>query len=159
MTDFSTPQLPSLGIIAELEDDDRRLLSNYGEFLPAEAQQNIITEGDAQDSLYFIISGLLHVHSLKDNKRTLLGRIEPGETFGEVNVFDPGVASANVTAQKFSQIWKANGEDLKSFAKAYPEVGIRLFTGLLAEMSKRIRATNEKLSAAELNAVVQSMWH
>ncbi len=159
MTDFSTPQLPTLGIIAELEDEDRRLLSGYGEFLPAEAQQDIIKEGEPQDSLYFVISGLLHVHSLKDNKRTLLGRIGEGEMFGEVNLFDPGVASANVTAQEFTQIWKANGDDLKTFADAYPEVGVRLFTGLLGEISKRIRKTNEKLSDAELKEAVLSMWH
>ena len=33
-SEFNRPALPPMGIVAELEDDDRRLLSDYGEFLP-----------------------------------------------------------------------------------------------------------------------------
>lgn len=159
MTDFSTPELPALGIMATLEEEDRRLLSDYGEFLPVHADQKVIEEGEKQNALYFVITGLLHVHSLKDNKRTLLARVGPGETIGEINVFDPGKASANVTAKEFSQIWKAKRDDFEGFLKAYPEAGGRLLIEILAEMSRRIRTTNERLSDAELNAAVQSMWH
>jgi len=159
MTQLTTPEIPKLGIMSTLEEDDRRLLSNYGEFLPIQAEGNVITEGTPQDSLYFVISGLLHVHTLKDGKRTLLARVNPGETIGEVNVFDPGVASANVTAKEFAQVWKAQREDIEQYLDNYPEAGGKLLIELLAEMSRRIRSINEKLSATELNAAVQSMWH
>ncbi len=159
MTEFSTPEIPALGIMSTIADEDRLLLGGYGEFLPVQADQDVIREGDPQDSLYFVISGLLHVHSLKDDKRTLLARIESGEAFGEVNVFDPGVASANVTAKEFTQIWKAKREDFEGFLSSYPDAGGRLLIELLGEMSRRIRATNERLSAAELDAAIHSMWH
>ena len=159
MSEFLTPEIPALGIMATIADEDRRLLSNYGEFLPAQSGEEVIREGDPQDSLYFVISGLLQVSSLKDGKRTFLARIGPGETFGEVNVFNPGVASANVTAKEFTQIWKAKREDFEGFVSSYPETGARLLMEILSEMSERIRVTNSRLATAELDAAVQSMWH
>lgn len=159
MSEFLTPEIPALGMMATIADEDRRLLSNYGEFLPAQSGDEIILEGDPQDSLYFVISGLLHVNTYKDGKRTFLARIGTGETFGEVNVFNPGVASANVIAKEFTQIWKAKREDFEGFVSSYPESGARLLMEILSGMSERMRATNARLASAELDAAVQSMWH
>jgi CRP-like cAMP-binding protein len=156
---FDKPELPALGIIAGMAADDRRLLSDYGEFLPVQKDSDLITEGQDQDSLYFVISGVLHVHSTKNNKRTLIARIAAGETIGEINLFDPGTASANVTAQEFSQVWRANREDITAFLEAYPEATGRLLIGMVAEMSRRIRHMNQKLASAELGAALQGFFH
>lgn len=159
MTSFDRPELPALGIIAAMDADDRRLLSDYGEFLPLKKDSDLIKEGQAQDSLYFVISGVLHVHTVKDDKRTLIARIAAGETIGEINLFDPGTASANVTAQEFSQIWRANREDINSFLEAYPDAAGRLLIGMVGEMSRRIRRMNQKLASAELGAALQGFFH
>ena len=156
---FSTPELPALGIVADLDDDDRRLLSDYGEFLPVQAGNDLITEGQKQDRLYFVISGILHVHTTKDNKRTLIARIAPGVTIGEINMFDPGTASATVTAQEFSQIWAATRDDLNAFLEAYPAPAGRLLVGMVSEMSKRIRNMNEKLASVEMGVALQGFFH
>ena len=159
MTEFSTPEIPALGIMSTIAAEDRLLLGGFGEFLPAQSGEDVIQEGDPQDSLYFVISGLLHVNSFKDGKRTFLAKIGPGESFGEVNVFDPAGASANVTAKEFTQIWKAKREDFRDFVNSYPNAGGELLMKLLAELSQRIRVTNVRLAAAELDAAAQSMWH
>jgi len=159
MADFNRPEIPAVGIAAGLEDDDRRLLSNYGEFLPVQAEQLLIEEGKPQDSLYFVISGVLHVHTLRDGKLSLLARIEAGVTLGEVNIFNPSTASASVTAKIFSQVWRIDRGALEEFVEAYPAAGSRLLIGILAEMSRRIRSMNEKLNTAELEATLRSYWH
>ncbi|NIP98869.1 MAG: cyclic nucleotide-binding domain-containing protein, partial [Akkermansiaceae bacterium] len=82
--ELDRPEIPALGILSGLEDDDRRLLSNYGEFFPVKEGDTIIEEGAEQNSLLFLISGLLHVVTAKDSKAVLLARVEPGETIGEV---------------------------------------------------------------------------
>ncbi|MFD0892034.1 cyclic nucleotide-binding domain-containing protein [Luteolibacter ambystomatis] len=158
-TDFSRPELPAQGIVAALADEDRSLLSNYGEFLPVQPGQTIISEGNAQDSLYFVISGVLHVHTDSQTRRTLIARAEAGETLGEVNVFDPGTASASVTAQDFTQVWRANREDIDAFVTAYPEAGARLLAALVTLMSRRIRRMNERLAAKELESEFHDFWH
>lgn len=147
-----------MGLVAGLEEEDRLLLSSYGDFLPVQEDQLLIEEGQNQDSLYFVISGVLHVHTDKDNKRTLIARANAGESLGEINIFDPGTASASVTAKSFSQVWKATREDIEAFMTAYPEAGNRLLTALVAEMSRRIRNMNDKLVAAEAEAAYQNFW-
>lgn len=146
---FDRPEIPRVGIVAGMEDDDRALLGNYGEFLPAHPKERVIEEGNPQHSLFFVISGLLHVHMEVDGREKLISRIEAGETLGEVNVFDPGVASASVTAQEFTQIWRANREDIDAFVAAYPKAGADLLAGILTCMSRRIRHMNERLSDHE----------
>lgn len=156
--EFNSPQLPALGLVAGLEEEDRLLLSGYGDFLPVQEGQVLIEEGQKQNSLYLVISGILHVHTDRDNKRTLIARVTEGESLGEINIFDPGSASATVTAKSFAQVWKATREDLESFITAYPEAGNRLLTALVAEMSRRIRHMNEKLVTVEAEAAYQSFW-
>ncbi|BDS08315.1 hypothetical protein NT6N_33550 [Oceaniferula spumae] len=157
-TEFNSPQIPAMGLVAGLEEDDRLLLSGYGEFLPVQEDQLLIQEGQEQDALYFVISGILHVHTDKDNKRTLIARVTPGESLGEINIFDPGTASASVTAKSFSQVWKATREDVEGFMTEYPEAGNLLLTAMVAEMSRRIRHMNDKLVSVEAEAAYQSFW-
>lgn len=159
MTDKLTrPELPQLGIVAEMEPEDRALLGDYGEFLPAQAGQILINAGDDQDHLYFVISGLLHVSITVDGRQKLVARVEAGETLGEVSVFDPGKASATVKAQDFSQVWKATRNDLDLFVKAYPTAGISLYAGIVTVMCRRIRNMNEKLADSESVDILGKFW-
>ncbi|MEJ6573426.1 MAG: Crp/Fnr family transcriptional regulator [Akkermansiaceae bacterium] len=156
--EFNSPHLPAMGLVAGLDEEDRLLLSGYGDFLPVQQDQVLIEEGQTQDSLYFVISGVLHVHTDNDNKRTLIARVQAGESLGEINIFDPGTASASVTSKSFSQVWKATREDIEAFMVAYPQPGNLLLTALVREMSRRIRHMNDKLVAVEAEAAYQNFW-
>lgn len=155
---FVRPELPSLGIVADMDPADRALLGGYGEFMPAQPGQKLITVGDAQDNLYFVISGLLHVTIMVDGRQKLVARVEAGETLGEINVFDPGKASATVTAQEFSQIWKVNRNDIDQFVKAYPSAGASLLDGIITVMCRRIRNMNDKLADSESVDILGKFW-
>jgi CRP-like cAMP-binding protein len=155
---FKRPEIPATGIMAGLDHEDRRLLGDYGEFLPVPKDEVLIREGGEQDSLYFVISGVLHVHTDTIDKRTLVARVTAGETLGEVNLYDPSIASASVTAKEFSQVWRANRNDLEQFLTAYPAAAACLMRGLLGEMSRRLRRMNEKFAAREMEAAFESFW-
>ena len=157
-TAFNSPQIPAMGLVAGLEEEDRLLLGDYGEFLPVQEGQVLIKEGEQQDALYFVISGTLHVHTEKDGHALLVTEIEPGASIGEINIFDPGIASATVTAKSFTQVWRASREDFESFMSAYPGAGSQIMSALLTEMSRRIRHMNDKLAAVETEAIYQSFW-
>jgi len=156
--EFIKPELPSVGIVAEMESEDRALLGNYGEFLPAQAGQKIITAGEDQNYLYLVISGLLHVTIHVDGREKLVARVEKGETLGEINVFDPSTASATVTAQEFSQVWKANRSDIAEFVKAYPVAGSSLLTGIINVMCRRIRGMNDRLVDSDTVDILGKFW-
>jgi CRP-like cAMP-binding protein len=148
-SDFSTPELPAIGFLKELSGEDREILSSFGEFLPVHKGNHLIEEGQSQDSLYFIISGLLHIHTMANNTNTLLGTAKQGDVLGEVSIFDPSEASAHVTAVEFSQVWRINRQMLEDVVNENPEVGNVLLITIAKQLSSRLRATNKKVAEAQ----------
>lgn len=106
----------------------------------------LIEEGHTQDSLYFVISGTLHATTQRSGRQVLLGKIGPGETIGEINIFHPGHASATVTAVEFSQVWRIDRQSLEDFMNVSPLPAAHLLIGIASTLSKRLRETNEKVA-------------
>ena len=145
--DFSTPNLPALGILEPLGDEDRDILSGYGDFLPVQAGQEIIEEGMSQNALFFVISGKLHATAMRSGHKVLLGTIQTGETLGEVNLLDPSKASATVTAVEFSQVWKIDSTSLEQYINEYPLSASWLLIGVGKTIAHRLRSLNEKIAS------------
>ena len=144
-SDFSTPELPPIGIVEHLGEDDRRILSSYGEFLPIHPGKTLIKEGQEQNSLFLVISGKLHAVGLQNGREILLGRIGPKETIGEVNMFDPAKASATVKAVEFSQVWRIDREALEEFMNYSPLPAAHVLIGVATTLS-RPPSPNERAS-------------
>lgn len=145
--DFSSPKLPALGILEPLGDEDRDILSGYGEFKPVQPGQHLIEEGHNQASLFFVISGKLHATAMRAGHKVLLGTIQTGETIGEINLLDPSVASASVTAVDFSQIWCIDSTSLENYINEYPRPAAWLLIGVGKTIARRLRAVNEKIAS------------
>ena len=147
MTDIlSNNELPAIGFAAELSDTDRQSISSFGEFLPVHPETTLITEGEDQECLYLVVSGLLHAHTLTDGRKTLLGRLAAGDVIGEVNIFDPGKASASVEAQEFSLVWRMSRAMFDEMLRDEPAVAGALLVSISTQLSKRLRETNEKVN-------------
>ncbi|MEM7146755.1 MAG: cyclic nucleotide-binding domain-containing protein [Verrucomicrobiota bacterium] len=160
MTDqLSRPELPNIGIVAEMDEDERRLLSSYGEFLPGHKDAVIIQQGEPQNSLFLIISGLLHVQTEAEGRKILLGTLKAGDMLGEINIFDPAEASATVTAVEFSQIWRIDRDMLEDFLNDYPSEGELLLIQICTQLSQRLRATNLKLTEAQESNSQSATWN
>ncbi|MFZ2281771.1 MAG: cyclic nucleotide-binding domain-containing protein [Prosthecobacter sp.] len=147
MSSLSSPKLPAQGILEPLGDEDRDILSGYGEFLPVQPGQHLIEEGQQQNSLFFVVSGKFHATAMRGGHKVLLGSIQKGETIGEINLLDPNVASASVTAVEFSQVWRIDGTTLESYINEYPRAAAWLLIGVGRTISHRLRAVNEKIAA------------
>ncbi|MEM1058815.1 MAG: cyclic nucleotide-binding domain-containing protein [Verrucomicrobiota bacterium] len=136
------PELPQVSWVAHLKPDDIELLSSYGEFLPAHEGQTVITEGTRQDNLFVLISGRLTVKRKSDLGELTITTIQPGEIFGEVSVFDPGLASASVVSDEFSQVWRISRDDVFYFMQDNPVAGNQMMVGLATTLAQRLRATD-----------------
>lgn len=145
-SDFSSPELPPLGLFQPLGDDDRRILSGYGEFLPVEKDKHLIEEGLDQNSLFVVLHGTLHATTMRSGHAVLLGKIARGETIGEMNLLDPTKASATVTAIEFSQVWRISGDALEDFMNSYPMPAAHLLIGIGRTLARRLRDVNEKVA-------------
>ena len=137
-----------MGFVEDLTDDERAKLAEYGEAIDANHGDTIITEGDEQDSLFLIIMGSFHVQTETTGRVVLLGNMKAGDTIGEVNIFDPGKASASVVAKSMAQAWKIDRSSLERYLEENPEAAARLLVTVATQLSKRLRKTNEKVAMA-----------
>ena len=154
---LTKPTLPTFSWIGHLKQDDRELLSSYGEFFPGHPGNVIIQEGVLQTEVIVVISGKLEVHARQDDGTDLLlAQVGPGETLGEIGLFDPGPAAATVTATEFSQLWRIADEDLMNFMQENPGAGNVLLRTLASILSQRLRQMNPKAFGLSTYAVVDS---
>lgn len=143
------PDLPALGIVEFLTDDERDVLSGYGDFVPIQDQQLLIEKGQAQDALYLLCSGKLEIFTHLADRRINLGLVEPGQCVGEVNMFDPSEASASVAGEGFCQAWCINRSQLEGFMNDNPVAAAKFLIGIASQLSKRVRQANATLTAAK----------
>jgi CRP/FNR family cyclic AMP-dependent transcriptional regulator len=154
---LSKPTLPTFSWIGHLKEDDRDLLSSYGEFFPGHPGNVIILEGDIQTDVFVVISGKLEVRAKQaDGSDTLLAHVVPGETLGEISLFNPGPATATVTALEFSQLWRIADTDLISFMEENPGAGNVLLRTLTTILAQRLRQVDPKAFGLSTYAVVDS---
>src|SRR5471032_132571 len=156
-TSLTRPTLPTFSWIGHLKEDDRDLLSSYGEFFPGHPGNVIIEEGAMQTEVFVVISGVLEVRAhQEDGSETLLARVGPGETLGEISLFDPGPAAATVTAAEFSQLWRIADADLLQFMTENPGAGNVLLRTLASILAQRLRQMNPRAFGLSTYAVVES---
>lgn len=158
MTDpLSKPTLPVFSWIGHLKEDDRELLSSYGEFFPAYPGNTVIQEGSTQTEVVVVISGQLEVRAGQaDGSEATLAVVGPGETLGEISLFNPGPATATVVALEFSQLWRIADEDLIHFMEENPGAGNILLRTLASILAQRLRTLDPRAFGLSAYGVVES---
>jgi len=155
------PELPAIGFLSEVDASHREFLASFGSFVRPHSGESLIEEGKAQENLYLIISGVLHVVASAGGRNLLVATLGAGDSLGEVNVFDPDAAnaSASVIARSECLIWQISASELEGFFESDAEAGVAFMKGLLRLVGHRIRAMNSKLAESEEKAsAMQSFW-
>jgi CRP-like cAMP-binding protein len=145
---MSNAILPEMGFATDFDIEERTQLGNFGEFISLADGEVLIDEGHTQDALFMVISGTFHVQTVVTGRSVLLGTLKTGDTIGEINMFDPGNASASVVSKSFSEIWRIDRARLEQYLEAHPRTASRLLVNVATQLSKRLRKTNEKVAMA-----------
>ena len=145
-----TPQLSAFSIVESLTDDDRALLSSYGEFLSFQPGQPIFEEGQNIEVLTLMVSGRVLLSRKHEAGTITLGYAEAGDCLGEVNLFNPGVAVSTATAEEFTQVWQITAQNLEEFLAVNPVAGGNLLVGLAVRLSTQLAQMHECLIRAQL---------
>jgi len=145
---MSNAILPEMGFASDFDIEERTQLGNFGEFIALNDGDVLIGEGHPQDALFMVISGIFHVQTTVTGRAVLLGTMKAGDTIGEVNMFDPGNASASVVAKSFAEVWRIDRNRLEQYLEAHPRTAARLLVNVATQLSRRLRKTNEKVAMA-----------
>ncbi|MEO7317761.1 MAG: cyclic nucleotide-binding domain-containing protein [Chthoniobacteraceae bacterium] len=109
-------------------------------------KEKILVEGEPVSNFYIVYDGVAHVRRLAQKREMLLGTITKGKFFGEVNLFDPGVSTASIYAMKDVKLAVCDYATLRAFMSENPATGYKIVTGIMSEMSRRLRTTSARLA-------------
>jgi len=146
---LSRMELDSLRLVRFLRDLTEDELKSFSELITlreVKPGERIIEEGAVVHALYIVCEGVVHVHRLAQKREMLLGRLGPGSFFGEINLFDPGVATASIYAMKQPvSLAVLNYEDVRGFMQDNPRAGYKIVSGMMTETTRRLRQTSARL--------------
>lgn len=144
--------LRGIAFLRPLSDED---LSAFGDLLKVrecKAGERILEEGSAPDCFSIVCDGVVHVRRRANTREMLMSRIGAGGFFGEINLFDPGVATASIIAMKRVQLAVIGYTEFRKFMEDHPRAGYQIASGLMRELAQRLRSTSARL----VNAVFWS---
>jgi CRP/FNR family cyclic AMP-dependent transcriptional regulator len=105
--------------------------------------QELFREGEPGDHLYVILEGKVKLgQGSPDGRESLMAVLGPGEMFGELSLFDPGLRTSTATALTEATVLALGNEQLMPLLEGRPEVA----AALLQALARRLRRTNEAMA-------------
>ena len=140
--EFPTGQVADrLGHVSILANLSQRQLKKLAEWVKVTAYgegETIVRKGEGGIGLFLILEGAAEVR--RGNRR--LARLGVGLFFGEMTLFDDQPRSADVVAIQPSKLAVLSKWEFWGFAEDEPKV----LRGVLEEMTRRLRETDQALS-------------
>lgn len=134
--------LSNIPLFESLTSEDLRSLAKRLENVEQAEGEVIFQQGAEGSSLFIIEEGAVEISYGEGKARVLLAHLFPGQYFGELSVFDGAPRSATATAARPSRLVRLDRDDLVDFVNKNPAAALRI----IAEMSERLRQTNELMS-------------
>lgn len=106
----------------------------------------LVEENKLQSTFFMIFAGEVKVyHDSSSGTELSLGNLCAGQFFGEMNLFDPGLATASVKTLIPVRTLEISNEKFRYFIQEKPELAADFALQLTETIVKRFRSTNDKL--------------
>ena len=132
--------LRTVSIMRELNDSELAAVAALFTLRTAKPKEKVLEEGMPVVNFYIVCDGVAHIRRLAQKREMLLGRLNKGMFFGEINLFDPGVSTASIYAMKDVKLAVCDYATLRAFMSANPATGYKIATGMMGEMARRLRS-------------------
>lgn len=135
-------------LFRELSLEERRKIASYFKLTEAREGEDIVVEGNEGDSMYFIRSGEVLVHTVNPmGEKIHLAELKAGDFFGEVSLIQGKPRTATVTAvSPVVELMQLNKKDLDTILETHPEI----LDKLNEVIDKRVSDTVNKVSILDL---------
>jgi CRP-like cAMP-binding protein len=137
--------LRNVSIFRTLSADELSAFSTLLSLRDVKPKERIIEEGTSVKAFSIVMDGVVHIRRLANKREMLLGRLGPGGFFGEINLFDPGVATASIYAMKPTRLASIDYESFHAFMAENTTVGYKIASSMMTEMARRLRQTSARL--------------
>jgi CRP-like cAMP-binding protein/predicted MFS family arabinose efflux permease len=113
--------LAACDLLSSASDGDLDQLAGAAEPVDVPAGAVVVAEGDESDSFYVVVSGRLSVSGRGEHEEArALGRLGPGDYFGEIGLIEQSPRTATVTADEPARLLRIGGDDWLGALAAEP---------------------------------------
>lgn len=138
--------LRAVTFLRDLTDAELEAFAELLEIREVKSGTRVLEEGTLVNHLSIVCDGVVHVRRLAQTREVLLSRLGVGAFFGEINLFDPGVATASIYAMKTpTRLAVVNYEKLREYMGANPLAGYKIVSAMMTETARRLRQTSARL--------------
>jgi CRP-like cAMP-binding protein len=119
-------------------------------------QTTIVSQDEPGDSMFVIMTGRVKVVIFGENGREVtLSILRPGDSFGEMSLFDGEERSANCIAVEPTTLLVLGRDDLLRHLSQHPRTALNL----LGEMARRLRRADQSIAQLALCDVNERLIH
>jgi CRP-like cAMP-binding protein len=137
--------LRMVSLLRELTDEELMAFRGLLTLREVRAKERVLEEGTVVTHFHIICDGAFHVRRIAQKREMLMGRLGPGAFFGEINLFDPGVATASIYSMKQGLLATVDYESLRTFLNDNPATGYKVVSAMMTETARRLRSTSSRL--------------
>ncbi len=136
-------------LFADLEPAELGQLASSVALRSVTFASDVVKAGDEGDSMYIVVEGLLGVYVNGNGAEIQVGRIEPGEFFGEMSLLTGEPRSATVRASTDVVAFEVRKADLEPLLRARPELAEQITAKVAERKVRSLQRTAEHAASAE----------
>lgn len=131
---MASSDAPPIKLLSALSPRDRAKVLAYAKRQTYAPGDTVIREGDPGMHLYFVIEG--HARA-EQAGQSWVGRLEPGDFFGELALIEDHGRTATVTAEDALTCMLVPAWEFRALLKEHPILAVELLNALIARLHRR----------------------
>lgn len=140
--------LGSIGILHEMDDDERRQLLDVAQRVAFDSGDVILRQGQCSQNLWIVLKGrcdvLMQPPDHQDGQAPIvLAVLEPYDSFGEMSFFDAAPHSASVRAQTHVELLRISRPQYDALMENGSRAACKLARNVIQSLAERLRRMDE----------------
>ena len=141
---LSPGQLRRLKVLADFTEDQLDLFVSLVEPVQVKPNRVIVKRNDPGDCMYLLLEGEVRVSNTVEGRETILAKLETGDFFGEICLFDEGARSADVMANRDCTLLKITKPAFDDMIVQHPAIGALFLRSMFRVVASRLRNMDKK---------------
>jgi NTE family protein len=141
---LNAAQLRRLKVFADMSEEQASLFLDLVEPMQVRPNRLIVKMDEIGDCMYLLLDGEVRVSLSAEGRETILAKLETGDFFGEVCLFDEGCRSADVISVRDTTLLRLSKHAFQVLLEEYPRIAALLLRAILKTVAGRMRNTDQK---------------
>ncbi|MCB1175223.1 MAG: cyclic nucleotide-binding domain-containing protein [Leptospiraceae bacterium] len=143
--------LARAAVLRGLNSAELTQLAEHCRVQDIKAGETVLEEGHSANGLFIILDGQVEAFLPRDSAHRqrsteiVLGRLQPGSSFGEYSLFDQSPAFASIRSSRDLRLVFLSAIDLEVLANDEPRIGMIVYRNLMQQVVERIKTSDRGL--------------